>query len=426
MRRNSSGPLHSQLEAAAEIWVQIQNDPVPADRWLGRFFHHNRKKFGSRDRRFLSETVYSLFRHRLFLETWTKTLGLSESTTLVLFAAAAEGIISPQDFTDVCQMAEAGSIYASLKNRELPGSLKVTSEEERLSLRYSFPLWLVRRWLKTFGPVETEALLASFQERPPLVIRANPLKISRDKLLARFRHKGLNVLPTTRSSSGIFFAERIGVFDMEEFQKGFFEVQDEGSQFLCELMEPKPEETIWDVCAGGGGKSLYLAALMQNKGRIIATDIRMHKLEDLKKRAKRAGVYNIFPADLDRLNETRAIQKGIDKILVDAPCSGTGTFRRNPDAKWKVTEDRLQVNHRDQVGIMEKALPHLRKGGKLYYATCSIDPIENEEVVNEILQQHPELSKVSYPVSRDGFFRLMPHKHGTDGFFLAVVQKSTA
>ena len=407
----------------AKIWDENQNNPYPADRWLANFFHANRKKLGSRDRRFLSETVYSLFRHRLFLETWSKTLGSSESTTLALFAAAAEGIVSPEDFADVCKIAETKSIYSSLRNRELPGSLKIASEEERLSLRYSFPLWFIRRWIATFGEEECQKLLEASNERPPLVVRINPLKMDRERLIERFRKKGFRVLPTERSPYGIFFIERVNLFDGEEFQKGFFEIQDEGSQLMCQMMEPKPGEVIWDVCAGGGGKSLHLAALMQNKGRIIATDIRERKLADLKKRAARAGVYNIFPAELGRIGETREIKKGVDKILVDAPCSGTGTLRRNPDAKWKLTEEKLCAYHDDQTAILEKALPHLKTGGRIYYVTCSLEAVENEEVMNEILARHPKLAKIAYPVSRDGYFRLLPHKHQTDGFFLAVAEK---
>lgn len=423
-RKNKYDPLHSQLNAAAKIWDENQNNPYPADRWLANFFHAHRKKLGSHDRRFLSETIYSLFRHRSFLETWAKTLGSPESTTLVLFAAAAEGIISPEDFAGARQIAESSALYQSLRNRQLPDSLKIASEEERLSLRYSFPLWLVRRWIAVFGEEECRKLLEASNERPPLVVRINPLKMERERLIARFRKKGFRVLPTERSPFGIFFLERANLFDSEEFQKGFFEIQDEGSQLICQMMEPKPGEVIWDVCAGGGGKSLHLAALMQNKGRIIATDIRARKLEDLKKRANRAGVYNIFPAELARIGETREIKKGIDKILVDAPCSGTGTLRRNPDAKWKLTEEKLRVYHDDQAAILEKALPHLKPGGRIYYVTCSLESIENEEVMNEILSRHPELKKVSYPVSRDGYFRLFPHKHQTDGFFLGIAEKN--
>ena len=241
--------------------------------------------------------------------------------------------------------------------------------------------------------------------------------------MERFRKKGLEAKPTARSWTGIIFKERKNLFDTEEFRSGLFEIQDEGSQLICEKLDVKPGEVIWDMCAGGGGKSLALAGLMQNKGRIIATDIRIKKLEDLKKRARRGGVTNIFPADLQRVSEIREVKKrGIDKILIDAPCSGTGTLRRNPDVKWKLTEESLLQHHQEQVKIIEKALPYLRPGGRIYYVTCSLEPLENEEVVNEVLMKHPELVKIPFGSELDGFFRLYPHRDGTDGFFLAQVE----
>src|SRR3989338_6317693 len=198
---------------------------------------------------------------------------------------------------------------------------------------------------------------------------------------------------------------------------------DEGSQLAGLAVQAKPGELIWDVCAGGGGKALLMAGMMQNKGRIIATDIRMYKLKDLKKRASRAGIFNIFPADLNRMDEIKSVRGGFDKILVDAPCSGTGTLRRNPDAKWKLSPETLEFHHRDQVAIVESALPRLKPGGTLFYVTCSLDPLENEDSLKEILAKHPELTPVSTEPFKDGFFRLWPHKDNTDGFFVAALKK---
>ena len=168
---------------------------------------------------------------------------------------------------------------------------------------------------------------------------------------------------------------------------------------------------------------LLLAAMMENKGRIVATDLRSYKLDELKKRAKRAGAFNIFPADLNRMNELAATKKGFDKILVDAPCSGTGTLARNPDAKWRMDESWFQNLPVEQAGIIEKALPYLKKNGKLYYATCSLEPAENECVVEKILETHPELKCMPCDASGEKFFRLWPPESRTDGFFLAIMEK---
>ncbi|MBI3306611.1 MAG: RsmB/NOP family class I SAM-dependent RNA methyltransferase [Candidatus Omnitrophica bacterium] len=428
MKRINPRFLHSQLNTAALIWEDIQNSTEPADRWLANFFYRNRKKFGSRDRRFFSETIYGLFRHKLFLESWSRELGHDKDPSLmVLMASLKEGLVSGDEFEEHTAASfpgikTAGAVEQALKAHDLPAGLNFNSPEEKISIQYSVPLWLVKRWKQRFGEEECCALLASTIERPPLVVRINPLKMARERQIGRFEKWGWRVFPTERSPWGLVFKERVHLFDTEDFQKGFFEIQDEGSQIICQMIDAKPGEVVWDVCAGGGGKSLLLAAMMQNKGRIIATDIKKWKLEELRKRFRRAGAMNIFPAELERISESREMKKGVDKILIDAPCSGTGTLRRNPDAKWKIKEEKFADFHKEQVAIIEKSLPFLKKGGRLYYATCSLEPEENEEVMAEIFARHPELQKIAYPYSKDGFFRLYPHKNQTDGFFLAMAE----
>jgi 16S rRNA (cytosine967-C5)-methyltransferase len=423
---DKSRQIHSQVRAAALVWKEIRESSYPADRWLGNYFHQHRKKFGSRDRRFISETIYALFRHKTFLQLWADVLGEKAPEFMVLSAAASEGLIAEKEFQNqlgVYPGEKFNSYYDSLLQRRLPEEIQGKDAAERMSLRHSFPLWLIQKWAAFFEPEKLKALVESCQERPPFVIRTNTLKISREGLMEKLTRRGLKLAPTLRSRFGILFEERANLFDSEEFREGFFEVQDEGSQIVCQIIDPKPGEIIWDVCAGGGGKSLAMAALMENKGRIIATDIRMKKLEDLRKRAKRAGVTSIFPADISRMQEISALKKGADKIVVDAPCSGTGTLRRNPDAKWKVKEETFQNNQRDQLEIVRSALKHLRPGGRLYYITCSLEPEENEEVMKEILKENQGLESVRSSEMPDGFLRLTPYEHQTDGFFLAVVEK---
>ncbi len=417
----------SQLRIATEVWQGVKNDTMPADRWLARYFYQNRKKIGSRDRRFISETIYSIFRHKSFLEAWVEKAkprpvmnDLETAECLCLFAAAKEGLLSKEDFQDTFQ--QSGRLYAALTEHLLPEEGQ-KSKEEMMARLYSFPLWLIEHWVQVFGVVETERLLGFFQQRPLLVLRANTLKISRKRLVDLFRRMGVEANSTTRSYFGLILQERRNVFDTPAFRDGWFEVQDEGSQMVCQTMDPKPGESVWDVCAGGGGKSLLLAAMMENKGRIVATDLRSYKLEELKKRAKRAGIFNIFPAELERIGELKLAQRGFDKILVDAPCSGTGTLGRNPDAKWKVNSSWFEALPKEQLGILEKALPHLAETGKLYYATCSVEAAENEEVAKAFLAAHPEMELVPCGEAGEPFFKLWPPESGTDGFFLAVFQK---
>ena len=429
MKNNPRRLVLSQLRMTAEVWRGVEKDLWPADRWLARYFYQNRKKVGSRDRKFLSETIYAAFRNKSFLEAWIEKAkprpilnDIEKAELFCLFAASKEGLISKEDFRELFKQNER--VYAALQQHILPEGEGTKSKEEMMALLYSFPLWLVRRWIEAFGVKETEGLLGFFQERPLLVLRANTLKISRKKLVDMFRRMGVEANSTTRSYYGLILQERRNVFDTPAFRDGWFEVQDEGSQMVCQKMEPQPGENIWDVCAGGGGKSLLLAAIMENKGRIVATDLRTYKLEELKKRAKRAGVFNIFPAELERMAGLRLAQKGFDRILVDAPCSGTGTLGRNPDAKWKLNPSWFETLPKEQLSILEKALPYLAKTGKLYYATCSVEAAENEEVVKIFLAAHPELQVV--PCGEEGgkFFKLWPPESGTDGFFLAIFKKN--
>ena len=418
----------SQLRIAAEIWRGVEKDLLPADRWLARYFYQNRKKIGSRDRKFLSETIFAAFRNKSFLEAWVEKAKsrplLSETEKgelLCLFAATKEGFVSKEDFREFFDQSE--KIYTALREHLLPEGEGPKSKEEMMALLYSFPLWLVHHWVEAFGVKETENLLGFFQQRPLLVLRANTLKISRKKLVDMFRRMGVEANSTVRSYFGLILQERRNVFDMQAFRDGWFEVQDEGSQMVCQKMDPQPGENVWDVCAGGGGKSLLLAAIMENKGRVVATDLRNYKLEELKKRAKRAGVFNIFPAELDRMAELRIAQKGFDRILVDAPCSGTGTLGRNPDAKWKLNSSWFEALPKEQLSILEKALPYLAKNGKLYYATCSVEAAENEQVAEAFLAAHPEFQAVPCGEEGEKFFKLWPPESGTDGFFLATFQK---
>lgn len=431
------GPLDprkdlSRLRAAAEAWQGIEHEAQPADRWLGNFFYQNRKKFGSRDRRFISQAVYNLFRHKTFLMLWAGHLfgGKPEPSLLIILSAYLDGLLEEGEADSLLRQirrgAELSSVLKKLRRFELPPGAGPKSPEESLSIRYSFPLWLVSRWSARWGREKLESVLRIYEKRPPLIVRVNPLKTSREALLSRFRGRSLDVAVSKLSPWGIVFEERQAVFDWEEFRDGLFEVQDTGSQLVCSAVDARPGETVWDVCAGGGGKTLLLAALMQNKGRLVATDIRPQKLVELKKRAKRAGVFNVFPADLNRMKEMKAARSGFDKIVVDAPCSGTGTLRRNPDAKWKLSEERFESHKKDQLSIMRSVLPYLKKGGRLYYITCSLEPMENEEVMKEILETADGLRAVRPHVSFGewtGFgIRLWPAEEN-DGFFIGVAEK---
>jgi len=229
--------------------------------------------------------------------------------------------------------------------------------------------------------------------------------------------QGCEAAATSLSPWGVLAGKRFNVSEIPEFKKGFFEVQDEGSQMIVLAVDPQPGEVLWDACAGGGGKTLFAAALMKNSGRVLASDVRTGKLEELRKRAKRAGAFNIFAAGIKELEKKKIFAEGVDKLLIDAPCSGTGTLRRNPDQKWRLTKEIIVQFRENQLKILTDCAPHLKRGGTLVYATCSLQPEENENVVDHFLKQHSGFCRAA--ADR----RFFPHRHGTDGVFVAKLLK---
>ncbi len=304
-----------------------------------------------------------------------------------------------------------------------------------LATRYSYPRWLVERWLVRFGEEETEALLRAGNERPVLVVRANTLRVSRNQLLLYLKAEIPEAAPARYSPDGIVLHGFQGrITHLRAHKVGWLQVQDEASQLVSYLVSPRPGERILDACAGVGGKTTHLAQLMRNTGRLYALDLYPWRLKRLEENARRLGVTNIevFTADA-----TRAIEllggKFFDRILIDAPCTGTGVIRRHPDIKWaRQPEDLVRVPEK-QLALLDSLAPLLKSGGIMVYATCSLEPEENEEVIRAFLERHPEFevedARLALPaeahelVAEDGFMRTYPHRHGLDGFFGARLRK---
>lgn len=265
-----------------------------------------------------------------------------------------------------------------------------------------------------------------------MTIRINILKTQRDYVLDQLVKEGFDVKPTTFSPWGITFSNRDKINDHTLFQNGYFEVQDESSQLCTLFVNPQSDDQVLDFCAGAGGKTLALAALMGNQGTIIATDVDAFKLQEAKKRIRRAGIYNTQCRLLDTEGQkwlSRQKQR-FDKVLVDAPCSGSGTWRRNPDAKWKLQPKDLEELQQKQRTILDNSAQLVRPGGELVYATCSILEQENFQQVEWFLKTHPEFFLItqhnailSPELFHQGCLRLLPNCHKTDGFFGAKFQK---
>jgi len=300
-----------------------------------------------------------------------------------------------------------------------------------ISVLHSHPLWIVEIWARELGVEDTLALCKSNNEIPPLTIRANRLKTTRPDLIGMLEDCGCVATPTQYSPDGIAISglsEFIG--KMRLYEEGYMQIQDEASQLISLLLDPKPGEMVLDVCAGVGIKTTHMAELMQNRGSIVAMDINRKKIEVSQALSLRLGATIIEPIVRDATQAPHNDLLGkFDRILVDVPCSGLGTLRRNPEIKWNTTPGDMKKNPHLQKEILNRSALYLKKGGFMVYSTCTVSSVENEEVVKAFLAVHPDFEcarPATVPANmldRHGMFRTFPHRHGTDGFFGAVLHK---
>jgi 16S rRNA (cytosine967-C5)-methyltransferase len=303
---------------------------------------------------------------------------------------------------------------------------------EHIATFHSHPLWLVKMWLHIYGKEETLALCQSNNELPPLTVRANTLKVTRKELEEKLKAEDFSCEPTRFSPDGINLPDPPRPIQKTIFFKeGQLRLQDEAAQLVSYLVYPQSGECILDVCAGSGGKTTHLAAIMKNNGRIVAQDHDAGKIAQLKKDAARMGVSIIDPLQADLIHPLPAgFADKFDHVLVDAPCSGTGTLRRNPEIKWRLTAADLNALSKTQQTILRNASDAVKKGGHLIYCTCSVLPHENDEVIRQFLMENPQFT-VCTPaqaisdklMDSRGFFRTYPHRHNTDGFFGAILRR---
>lgn len=320
-----------------------------------------------------------------------------------------------------------GSVIRNKERVSFPDKEKAPLDH--ISIYHSHPKWIVEKWLNELpGILEVEALCRANDLAPPLTIRANPLKTDRASLQRLLEKEGYSSSPSAFSSYGLTLDKKEDIFKTEAFKKGFFEVQDEGSQLLALLTDAKPEELVIDACAGNGGKSLFLSGMMKNKGTLLAFEPHTGKIANLLRRAAKAGASNIrTPQNIHEYD------RKADCVFIDAPCSGMGVFRRNPDAKWRLTQNDVVELAAKQKEIIREYSRLVKPGGRLVYATCTISRQENEDVVSDFLEGNGDFYLIPASVvnpdifgkfaSKDGFFRTMPHTHNTDGFFGAVMQR---
>lgn len=316
----------------------------------------------------------------------------------------------------------------------LPDPAASRNDAHSLSAGKSLPQWLVARWLHRFGPAETRALCDAINEIPSTTVRTNTLKTNRGALLGRLADEAAQLWPTRYSPEGISFTKpKSPIGQMGAFLNGEFQVQDEAAQLVGHILAPQPGETILDACAGLGGKTGHMAQLMKNHGRIDAMDINEQKLKRLSDEIHRLGADIVTPVVADLTTADKKIVKQYDRILLDAPCSGLGVLRRNPDTKWSVAETDLNRCRRRQSTLLKQLAPRVKPNGVMVYAVCSTEPEENESVVDDFLSEHGdfEIDPPDFDSTLDqtfftprGCFRTFPHRHRMDGFFCARFRRT--
>jgi 16S rRNA (cytosine967-C5)-methyltransferase len=400
------------------------------------------RELGSGDRRLVSETVYGLIR-------WDRRLDAIADELLARRRERREplSLVARGELKLLIHELRQGATVAPEELRRLlhvePDLTSLTGEEaglgsrsglEREAVRRSYPTWLLERFVADVGEAEGLALADAMNRRAPLAIRVNTLKVSRDALAARLANEGIVTRPTPLSPFGLLLETRVNVFGLGAFGEGLFEVMDEGSQLVAEAVAPPPQGRVADACAGAGGKTLALAALLGGQGRILALDPNGKKLEELRRRARRAGLSNVAARELRGPALPDEARLGAwDRVLVDAPCSGLGTLRRNPEARWRLQPAAVDGFPATQLSLLVTYAPLVNAGGRLVYATCTVLRSENEEVVERFLAERPDFAPVPLkeiwgkeragPLGDGTFLRLEPHRHDTDGFFAAVLRR---
>jgi len=390
-------------EAVIQGLQSIFTENKYADKVIEKILKSN-PKWGARDRRFIAETIYDIVRwHRLFKE-------ISEAEEDNFWKLL--GVWCLWNNTEFPDWEE----FEGLSRKKIEANYEKLKEIRKV--RESIPDWLDELGEKELGK-DWDKELAALNEEAKVVLRVNTLKVSR-KDLKEDLEENENIITEAPADfpDALILEQRQNIFTRQQFKDGLFEVQDAGSQLIAPFLKVEPGLRVIDACAGGGGKTLHLASLMQNKGRIIALDTEEWKLEELKKRARRAGTGNIETRVIESSKAIKRLEKSADRLLLDVPCSGLGVIKRNPDAKWKLSPDFIERVKELQQHILVDYSTMLKPGGLMVYSTCSLLPAENEKQVEKFLE------------SRKEQFELLEQKwikpsEGFDGFYMALIKRKS-
>lgn len=396
IHRNLLIGIHDALE---ETFFQ---DKKYADKVLERLLKAH-KKWGSADRQVVSEIFYDIVRWKKRLEYYMGEGTKPSNIYNLILAYLLWKKVKYKKF-DEFDGIKTGGILSKLDKKTFPTK----------AIEHSVPDWLAGLFEKELG-AKWEKEMSALNEQASVILRANSLKISAENLVEILKEEGVNSFVLRGYPDAVQLEEKKNVFLTSAFKEGFFEVQDASSQKIAELLDVKEGMRVVDACAGAGGKTLHIAALMKNKGQIIALDIYEWKLAELKRRAKRAGAFNIETRFIEDNKVIKRLHNTADRLLIDAPCSGLGVLKRNPDSKWKIDEDFINRIKIEQENILQNYSKILKKGGKMVYATCSILPSENGEQVRKFLAENTEFALVKEE-------NIMP-SDGYDGFYMALIER---
>ncbi len=393
--------------AVADAIDLIFNQDHYADKVIERTLKRD-KRWGSKDRAFIASTTYELVRYkRLYLEIAEEKTPLSRDGFFRVLAvwATLRGLELP-DWPE----------FDQVPSRKIKGRFDALRQER--AIKESITDWLDALGEQAFGAKKWEAELKALNTEAEVILRANTLRIRRDELADYLKQEGIDSTPVEGVEEALILSERANVFQLKGFKDGWFEVQDASSQKVAPFLDVHPGQRVIDACAGAGGKALHLSALMENKGQLIALDVFEHKLKTLKLRARRAGAHNIETRTIDSSKVIKKLQRSADRVLVDAPCTGLGVLRRNPDAKWKIDAAFLERVVETQKEILATYAQMVKPQGKLVYATCSILPQENEDQVKHFLASE-EGQKFKLIQQQ----HLYPSTDHYDGFFMALFER---
>lgn len=419
----------ARTQAVIDLLDEILDSSLPADNLMSRYFR-DRRYIGSKDRQFIADRAYAAFRQMMRLQWWCRRLSVeADGRNLMLAYSLFHDRIALDDleknwdgskFVPRSLMPSEKKFYIAL------GKENFIHPDMDEATQFECPEWAYDFLKEKFG-ADFAAEMKSTTEAAPLDLRANLLKATRDDVMARLKEENIDVAPTPYSPWGLRTRSRPALSRTETFQNGLVEIQDEGSQLIALLCDVAPGMQVLDLCAGAGGKTLALAAMMENKGRLVACDVSQGRLRRSKERLRRGDVNNAQTRLLDGEGNKwlKRSEKGFDRVLVDAPCTGTGTWRRNPDLRWRSPD--LAELLKTQAELLDKGARCVKPGGKLIYGTCSFLDQENKNQIIAFLERHPDFkivpAKNSLAFLSGDFMELTPLQHQTDGFFAAVLER---